>query len=147
MLWEVVIFFFFLIIVDWCLVWWQWQRKLPVDVTWSLRSLWQWRWWPSENTLVWPLELVSYHLYKSCCHAFDPRTSLWLYWIMCIFWFHARVWLVWVRWDIQNKYLLVPFSGIMCRPAHWISKHLIFLDFMYHKIWLKIPYFVETPYR
>ena len=25
------------------------------------------------------------HLYKRCCHAFDPLTSLWLYWIMCVF--------------------------------------------------------------
>ena len=52
----------------------------------------------------------------------------------CLFCFHACVWLVWVRWDIQNKYLLVPFSGITCRPAPAISKHFIFLDFMYHKI-------------
>ena len=25
------------------------------------------------------------HLYKRCCDVFDPCTSLWLYWIMCMF--------------------------------------------------------------
>ena len=85
-----------------CWVWCNDSCKGSGRSTWLLKSLWKWRWWPSKNSFIWTLELVSYHPYKSCCHAFDSLAFLWLHWIMCVFvCFYARAWLVWLRWDIQ----------------------------------------------
>ena len=52
----------------WCVVWWQWQGQWPIDVTWSLKSQWQWGWCPSEDPLIWTPPLVSCHQYKCCVY-------------------------------------------------------------------------------